>query len=110
CYPIPTCVDLDPCATVRCAVGYSCVAHEDGTAGCEPGPFCGGIAGFPCPGAGTCVDDPIDDCHPDQGGADCGGLCSCQVLGSCIEGYLWDSSPEVCGCVPTGEVPGCAAV
>jgi hypothetical protein len=43
---------------------------------CEPPPtFCGGIAGFPCPEGLTCVDDPDDDCDPNAGGADCGGVC-----------------------------------
>jgi hypothetical protein len=37
--------------------------------------FCGGIAGIPCPGGLTCVDDPSDTCDPAHGGADCGGLC-----------------------------------
>lgn len=63
-------------------------------------PMCGGIAGIPCPGAGTCVDDPSDECDPQQGGADCGGLCRCDALGLCIAGYRWDPSPAVCGCVP----------
>lgn len=66
----------------------------------DPPPFCGGIAGFPCPGSGACVDDPRDDCDPTQGGADCGGICECQALGLCVEGSRWDSSPLVCGCVP----------
>jgi hypothetical protein len=39
------------------------------------GQFCGGIAAFPCPEGYTCVDDPNDDCDPNQGGADCGGIC-----------------------------------
>jgi hypothetical protein len=47
--------------------------------GAEPPPtepaFCGGIAGFPCPAGETCVDDPGDDCDPNAGGADCGGMC-----------------------------------
>ena len=43
---------------------------------CEPAPtFCGGIAGFPCPDGLTCVDDPSDECDPNSGGADCGGIC-----------------------------------
>jgi hypothetical protein len=67
---------------------------------CSPRVFCGGIAGFPCPGGGTCIDDPSDDCDPDRGGADCGGLCVCDVVGTCKEGYVWNSSPEVCGCEP----------
>ncbi len=40
-----------------------------------PPTFCGGIAGFPCPEGQTCVDDPNDDCDPQNGGADCGGIC-----------------------------------
>lgn len=76
-----------------------------GCAGEEPpdpfGPFCGGIAGFQCPGAGDCVDDPRDDCDPENGGADCSGVCECNAIGLCTVGFAWDSSPEVCGCVPT---------
>lgn len=37
--------------------------------------FCGGIAAIPCPEGKTCVDDPADGCDPQQGGADCGGIC-----------------------------------
>ncbi len=37
--------------------------------------FCGGIAGIECPGNLICVDDPRDDCCPEAGGADCGGMC-----------------------------------
>jgi hypothetical protein len=39
------------------------------------GSFCGGIAGIPCAEGFACVDDPHDDCDPNQGGADCGGIC-----------------------------------
>lgn len=41
----------------------------------EEEPFCGGIAGIPCEEGSTCVDDPSDDCDPEAGGADCGGIC-----------------------------------
>lgn len=76
------------------AVGSGC------SGGLPPeGPSCGGIAGIPCPGAGQCEDDPSDNCDPDQGGADCGGICTCNVEGDCTSGFVWDSSPEVCGCV-----------
>ncbi|HYQ30326.1 MAG TPA: hypothetical protein VER04_24015 [Polyangiaceae bacterium] len=59
----------------------SCFAAAAGTAvakkgACLPEPaFCGGIAGIPCPKGQTCVDDPSDDCDPQSGGADCGGMC-----------------------------------
>lgn len=77
---------------------------SDATRDCDPageayGPMCGGIAAIPCPGAGTCVDDPRDDCDPRKGGADCSGVCRCLAQGLCVEGHRWDSSPEVCACV-----------
>lgn len=37
--------------------------------------FCGGIAAFPCPEGMQCIDDPDDSCDPQNGGADCGGIC-----------------------------------
>ena len=76
-------------ALVRVAVAY------DGR--CAP--FCGGFAGLPCPGAGSCVDNATDGCDPSEGDVDCASLCRCEVLGLCDEGAHWDSSPEVCGCV-----------
>jgi len=36
--------------------------------------FCGGFANLPCPGDLVCVEDPRDDCDPENGGADCGGV------------------------------------
>lgn len=41
----------------------------------KPGAMCGGIAAIQCPEGQTCVDDPNDDCDPEHGGADCGGIC-----------------------------------
>jgi hypothetical protein len=88
---------------------FGIVAGCEGGVGPDPdAPFCGGIAGFPCPGEGTCVDDPSDDCDPQQGGADCGGLCVCPHFGKCETGERWDSSEEVCACV--ADVNPCAAV
>lgn len=75
---------------------------------CSPSVFCGGIAALPCPGLGTCLDDPSDDCDPNQGGADCGGICACNAKALCIKGYVWNGSPEVCGCEPATNP--CAAV
>ena len=91
----PSCIET---AVVKfCQPDGSCQAQAPS---CEPKVFCGGIAGIPCPGAGTCIDDPSDDCDPTLGGADCGGMCVCKTLGSCISGYHWDSSADVCDCVP----------
>lgn len=66
-----------------CADGsYACPKTwcSDGRCGvsigsCPDTSRCGGIAGFPCSPGFTCIDDPADDCDPDQGGADCGGIC-----------------------------------
>ena len=35
-----------------------------------PGAFCGGFAGIGCSEGYVCVDDPSDDCDPNQGGAE----------------------------------------
>jgi hypothetical protein len=87
-----------------------CGSHHPPT-GHEPGPFCGGFAGIACPGAGTCHDDPNDDCDPANGGADCGGVCACEELAVCAEGYSFDASPEVCACVASEPpIDPCAAV
>jgi Kazal-type serine protease inhibitor-like protein len=53
---------------------------------CEPEPaFCGGIAGIPCAEGEQCIDNPNDDCDPNSGGADCGGIC------------VRDPEPAFCG-------------
>jgi hypothetical protein len=114
--------NVNPCAAVLCGPGTQCVVHEvqcirapcPPIASCEPiqvtGPFCGGIAGIRCPGAGECVDNPNDDCDPARGGADCGGVCQCNALAKCVAGYVFDRSPEVCGCVPDPSADPCASV
>ncbi|SJM92531.1 hypothetical protein [Crenothrix polyspora] len=40
-----------------------------------PPVMCGGIAGLACPTNQVCVDDPNDTCNPNNGGADCSGIC-----------------------------------
>ena len=62
-------------------------------------PFCGGFAGLPCPGAGTCVDNTTDACDPADGDVDCASLCRCEVEQPCDEGAHWNGAPEVCACV-----------
>ena len=105
---------VNPCAAVLCPAPSTCDV-VDGKAVCTPieasGPFCGGIAAFPCPGAGSCVDNPNDDCDPARGGADCGGICECNIRALCIQGLVFDPSPEVCACVPAGggSGPQCSA-
>ncbi len=102
--PAPTCDDVTcedgqhcelqeiVCITTPCNPIPTCVDHTTG-------PFCGGIAGIECPGSGVCTDAPGDGCSPENGGADCGGVCACLALGLCIDGLIWDESPDVCGCV-----------
>jgi hypothetical protein len=97
----PGCIETD--VVKFCQADGSCSPLQPS---CET-VFCGGIAGIPCPGAGTCVDDPSDDCDPKNGGADCGGVCTCDALGLCVAPAHWDSSPGVCGCVgATGSCGG----
>jgi hypothetical protein len=99
--------------------GNSCEAAAAGVSvshdgACRPqGPFCGGIAGIPCPEDLACVDDPSDDCDPKNGGADCGGICVprtpnpcatvlCQTGTQCV---VKDGQPI---CVPRGG-PTCGS-
>ena len=45
---------------------------------CSPSQVCGGIAGFPCPAGDKGIDDPNDECDPnDHGRADGGALRPC---------------------------------
>lgn len=80
-----------------CAAGYICVDRSpDCTMALDcPGVCveettpqrCGGFAGIQCPGDLVCVDDPSDDCDPQNGGADCGGICVEKT----------DPKPQMCG-------------
>jgi hypothetical protein len=80
------------CIRAPCPPQQECVKDADKQ-------FCGGFAGFDCPGGGTCVDDPSDDCDPMNGGADCGGMCLCDKAASCVKGKHWNGLPSVCACV-----------
>jgi hypothetical protein len=64
----------------------------------DPG-FCGGIAGFPCPPGLTCVDNPMDECDPANGGADCGGLCVREERPRSCAGFAGEVCPPGYDCV-----------
>ncbi len=72
---------------------------------------CGGFAGLACTSPDDqCLDDPKDDCDPNAGGADCGGICvgkndDCRVTSCgagktctpCLSG-AWSCVPQGGGC------------
>jgi hypothetical protein len=76
-----TCVDTNECGEVLCELycPYGFAKGEDGCdiCACEAGPedACGGFAGLLCPEGKICIDNPNDDCDPQNGGADCIGIC-----------------------------------
>ncbi len=80
--------------------GNSCEAAAAGTGvstegecpPVPPGGFCGGIAGIQCPEGQLSVDDANDDCDPDLGGADCGGVCILEP-----EEPAGDTCEDACG-------------
>jgi hypothetical protein len=95
----------------------ACHAHAAGTSvasdgACDEPQFCGGFAGIQCPDGLECIDDPNDDCDPNNGGADCGGICvepkQCQPVFCalfCENGFETDENGcEICSCK---EEPTC---
>jgi hypothetical protein len=73
---------FDPvCGCNGLTYNNECEARRAGTSAmnlgpCEQEPLpCGGFAGLTCPRDLICVDDPSDRCDPEQGGADCPGVC-----------------------------------
>ena len=95
---------------VDCPAGYECRGAAlawDGTGRCYQ--RCGGFAGFTCDSGLNCVDDPVDDCDPATGGADCGGICvegdaaSCQITG-CADGGSCTNCFSGWQCLPEGRV------
>jgi hypothetical protein len=59
---------------------------------------CGGFAGLECPDGLVCTDDPGDDCDPQNGGADCGGICEPAPPAFC-GGFAGIACPEGQVCV-----------
>ncbi|KAK3686230.1 hypothetical protein B0T22DRAFT_243218 [Podospora appendiculata] len=72
--PAPTCPTGTICVDDPYAGGCGMACDAPGIC-VTPGIFCGGIAGFRCPGTKICIDDPRDECSVENGGADCGGIC-----------------------------------
>ena len=56
------------------------IPYPYGPAGNYGNQMCGGIAAIPCPNGKVCTDDPSDSCNPDQGGADCPGICVNEIV------------------------------
>jgi hypothetical protein len=96
---------------VRCKAGTHCEA-DGGSASCvadDTSVFCGGFGGIECPGLGQCQDNTEDGCDPETVCADCGGYCTCTALAKCQADYVFDRSPNVCGCVKPVADP-CALI
>ena len=61
--------------------------------------LCGGFAGLTCPSGKVCVDDPSDDCDPNKGGADCGGICVDEPKPTFCGGFAGFPCPDGLVCV-----------
>lgn len=126
CLPRPeVCIQLykPVCGCDGETYGNSCHAAGAGTSVAHEGPcdvpsFCGGFANIQCPEGQTCVDDPNDDCDPQGGGADCGGICQdaapvdpCDALEAAFTAEVAQiracTSADECGQVLTGTSCGC---
>ena len=84
CQPIGSgvCPDnYDPiCGCDGQTYGNQCLARAEGVSVRQAGACgqqtCGGITGRTCPNGEPCLDDPSDDCDPNNGGSDCIGICA----------------------------------
>ena len=62
--------------TKSCPAGQVCIALPKGCQEiCVVPRMCGGIAAIDCDDGFRCIDNPLDNCDPLKGGADCGGIC-----------------------------------
>lgn len=112
-----TCAADETCCNPSCGICVKpgggctkqlCPPDDPGDPGTKDPQRCGGFAGFPCPGLGECVDDPGDDCDPQNGGADCGGICKCTAGPTvlCQTGMPWNPDPHVCACAAPPDSGG----
>jgi hypothetical protein len=73
------------------------------------GVYCGGFAGIACPEGYVCKDDPLDDCNPDKGGSDCGGICLAAGADCKRKGRQYVSTdPDTCAAILFYCAPGLA--
>ncbi|KAJ0116392.1 hypothetical protein J7T55_007372 [Diaporthe amygdali] len=64
-----------PACILPCPASTLCVADPVPRCVVVNG-FCGGVAAVTCVSdTDYCVDNPLDDCDPKNGGFDCGGIC-----------------------------------
>lgn len=67
----------NPVCNKICIATQTCVIlPENSEQVCVVPTFCGGFAGIKCDEGLRCIDNPYDDCDPEAGGRDCGGLCA----------------------------------
>ena len=78
------------CVNGQCAVDFK---------PCSEPRTCGGITGLSCEPGFQCVDDPRDDCVPEKGGADCGGICVPQETPLRCGGIAGETCPAGFECV-----------
>ncbi|HET6582383.1 MAG TPA: hypothetical protein VFG69_03025 [Nannocystaceae bacterium] len=88
--------------------GNACLASFAGTSvasqgECDAPAFCGGFAGIPCGEGEECIDDPSDECDPQNGGADCGGIC---VPATCCDPAAEPGGIEAAHCCADGHWQG----
>lgn len=72
--------------------------------------FCGGIAGFPCPDGMECTDDPTDSCDPNNGGADCGGICVAVVASSSATSSSTLTTSSIASIAPISSLPSSSSL
>jgi hypothetical protein len=87
------------CPHPECVDGM-CTVYYDA---CREPAFCGGIGGITCPPGLTCVDAPNDDCDPNNGGADCTGVCTREEKPLECAGFTGASCPDGYECVDTPD-------
>lgn len=111
--------------TLFCAYGFKKGPDGCEVCSCVQPEQCGGFANFQCPAGKTCIDDPTDSCDPQNGGADCGGICvepspCLNAGGTCHNGLALcgpgttasslecsNTSIEQTCCVPDDATPSC---